>query len=1072
VPAPATLPSGVVTFLFTDIVGSTKRFTALGAGWADLLRHHYDIIREAVAGAGGVVVRTHGDSVFAAFSNPDDALAAAVASQRALGAAQWEEPLLVRMGLHRGLAEPTEGDYVAISVHHAARVMGAAGGGQILCSDAVVDALAGCSLPDGCATIDLGRFWLKDIDGPQRLWGITIDGGDAGVARPMAPSTVVDVPHAWSSLIGRDEDVRRVRKAVEACALTTIVAAGGCGKTRLALETAMSEWGLGPSTFVDLSTLASEDPAGPPATHAVAGAILTAIGSSLPAGAAPVEVVVERLVDRHLLVVLDNCEHVVAGAAAVCDALLRAGVRARLLATSRMPLDIDGEELVALEALAMPESDADEDLRASPAMQLLAERARQARRGQEIAMADLAALVPALRAVGALPLTIELIAARLRTLSPAELARRLERPLDVLSTTARGGALRHRSLRDVVEWSTSLLDGVAQRVLVRASVFIGRPTIADLEAVAAGGEVAEHDVLGAVDRLVTASLAAVDDEGALVVPVPVRAWAAEALASGDEAGATADRHLARLVAVAASDPNRSARLLLADLVSAMAYAGATGAIAAAARLVVDTGPALLRVGGWHGVWDVAADALDPATVPRPAPRAVVEAWVVLARIAVGRADGSSALVLAAAALDWATEIGDAELATDAHVAAAGAWAAVDEPDQARTAMAAARLAAEGAEPLTRLRVRRAQIGFLAIVPPAERAAALRDLLPELERAGDAELLLDTRTALARTLGQALNGPGPAAQEALALLDGLLDDPAAGLDVGERSHMLASRSRARWFEGMVGEARADVEAGMAAASASGDDVALAVLRNQAAALAAASGRSEEATRLYEEVLAFAIRRMPHSIDHARSMLVQVLVRRRAVDGVRRHLDATERERSAERAPRQALIFALARLWLRLHLDRRLAGPVAPPVEVAEHVGVADPAELAFVLLGHALAKDGRCRDAAWLLNRAIAHAERSTGMLMILTLDVCVLVGTEAGVDSLLMAELLAHADNGFNTRPQKRFPEEAAAIDALRDALPIVGSVEDDGPGRALEAVKAFASALGRASAEDGPGPQ
>lgn len=1021
-----------MAFLLTDIVGSTQRFVELGEAWRAVLDLHDEIVAGAVVAAGGWVLRSEGDSIFAAFGDARSGLCAAVDAQRGLRDAAWDgPPVRVRMGLHRGTAERRQDDYISLALHQAARVSSVAGPAQILCTDVVASGVRD-RLPADVVLADLGRFWLKDLAEPLRLWGVEIDGDSAGLARPRAVSALTDLPIARSTFVGRDEEVRRVGKSLLMSALTTITGPGGAGKTRLALAAAAEAPDM-PATFVDLTVLDSESGRGSPATDAVALAALQALGWTSPVDAPPVDALAERMLDQPVLLLLDGCEHVRAGATEVCAALLRSVTEPRILTTSRAPLDLDGEEVIALGPLELADGDG-EEVRMSPAFRLLAERARQARRGEPVADDELALLVPALRSFDPLPLTIELLAARLRTLRAEDLVTRLDRPLDLLAASAKATP-RHRSLRDVIEWSTSLLPPTDQLVLQRASVFVGRPDIADLEAVAAGGVVRSEDVLDTLGRLVSGSLAGVDETGCVVVPVPVRAWAAEGLAAAGEESVTADRHLERMASVATSEPARVAGPLLADAGAALRHAASSGAADLAARLVVHAGPLMMPESTWRTIWRAAADALDDSAVPAPR-REVVEAQVVVSRWAVRAGDPSIGGKLARAAADRARDLGDDALLASAHLALATVAAAIDEPDTARAALAEAEQAAAGADELTRLRVRKTAIGLLKVVPAQEQVAALRDLLPRVERAGDEELLLDTQFSLASLLATLVDDDGPAAVEARDRLDSLLDSGVSQLGTRERARLRSLRSRVAWYQGDRDTAHADLADGIELAAECGDDIARAMLRDQAAALAAADGLAQEAVDLYEEVLGFAIRRAPYWIDDMRAAILRISIRRRDVARVRRHLDEVERVRPAERVARRLLTFELARTWLRLHLDPSGPTPVDALVEAADAEGVPGIPQEAFTALGPALAGLGRVDVIARLLRRAVADRRERDVPFTALTADSLALVAAGVGAPEGLLGRAIATADAACESATQRRLPEEAAAIDEIRRAAP------------------------------------
>jgi predicted ATPase/class 3 adenylate cyclase len=450
------LPAGTVTFLFTDIEGSTRLLDELGDGYAEVLAEHRRALREAFAAYSGVEVDTQGDAFFVAFARSSDALAAAEAGQRALDGG----PVRVRMGLHTGEPTMTEEGYVGADVHLAARVMGAGHGGQVLVSEATARLVE-------AELRDLGEHRLKDIERPVRLFQL----GDARFP-PRKTLNNSNLPLSATPLLGRKKELADVLRLlrVERARLMTVTGPGGIGKTRFALEAAhelVEEFAHG-VWFVDLSAL--RDPA------LVAPSVAAALGAKGN--------LAEHVAEKRLLLVLDNFEQVVEAATEV-GPLLRSCPNVQLLATSREPLHLAGERAYPLKPLAE-----------SPAVQLFRERAEAADPDFEAPWETLTAIVGRL---DRLPLALELAASRVRSLSSHELLSRLDKRLPLLTTRARDVSERQRTLRATVEWSYELLDDDERSLFARLAVFAGGWTLA------AGVDVCDTDV-DALDALVDKSL--------------------------------------------------------------------------------------------------------------------------------------------------------------------------------------------------------------------------------------------------------------------------------------------------------------------------------------------------------------------------------------------------------------------------------------------------------------------------------------------------------------------------------------------------------------------------------------
>ena len=487
------LPEGIVTFLFTDIEGSTQLLNRLGDRYAPVLMRHRELVDEAVAAHDGIVVRTEGDAFFAVFQKASTAVAAAAAAQRALVAEPWppDSPLRVRMGLHSGEADLVRGDYVGLSVHVAARVSAAAHGGQILITEATAE-LAG-----NLDTSDLGRHVLKDV-GDFRLLQVRAPGLSEKFPALRSLSTPNNIPSPVDSFVGRQAEMSEVAKAIDANRLVTLTGAGGSGKTRLALETATSVLG----EFPDGAWLV------PLATVDVGDGVVDAVAQALRLSDHPDEAISDTLEEwlrnRHTLLVLDNCEHVVEPVAAFCARFLPSCSQLHLLATSREVLGARGEHAIRTPPLAVPEKPA---LAAhSDAVQLFIERASAAVPTLAMDEADLAVVIQVCRRLDGLPLAIELAAARLRSLSLTQLESRLDDRFHLLTGKRHAEVPRQQTLEAVVAWSYDLLNDVEKLVFSRLGVFPDHFALDMAEAVAAGTPVDAGDVVDLLSNLVDKSL--------------------------------------------------------------------------------------------------------------------------------------------------------------------------------------------------------------------------------------------------------------------------------------------------------------------------------------------------------------------------------------------------------------------------------------------------------------------------------------------------------------------------------------------------------------------------------------
>ncbi|MGH2378333.1 MAG: adenylate/guanylate cyclase domain-containing protein [Candidatus Limnocylindria bacterium] len=557
-PARADLPSGTVTFVFTDIEGSTKLAHGLGTErWGEVLAQHASAIRAAYRAHRGVEVRTEGDSFFLAFEAARHAVGFAAEAQRALAATRWKHdaPVRVRMGMHTGEgARPgtvaDASDYVGYEVHLAARVAAAPRGGQVVISAATAQ-LTGDQLPPGVALRDLGEHQLKDITQPIRLYQLVVDGLPSDFPALRTLSAVANnLPVQLTSFVGRQSELETARGLLERTRLVTLVGPGGTGKTRLAIEVGSSVLGRSPDGvwFVDLSPLSARDQA----VRAIASAVglmetRPALGAApAPPAEQPLEALTRSLADRELLLILDNCEHLVEACASIAHTLLTAGPRLRVLATSREPLNISGETVLRLPPLTVPAARANGGAAESEAVKLFAERASRVRPGFALTEENLPAVAQITRRLDGLPLAIELAAARVKVLTPQEIAGRLDDAFKLLGSGSRGGTQRHQTLRATIDWSYELLEERERVLFRRLAVFVGGFDHAAAEFVAAGDGLDAFEVLDALEVLVDRSLVLAEYAGAgsrFGMLQTMAQYAQEKLAEAGKTASVRGRHL-------------------------------------------------------------------------------------------------------------------------------------------------------------------------------------------------------------------------------------------------------------------------------------------------------------------------------------------------------------------------------------------------------------------------------------------------------------------------------------------------------------------------------------------------
>jgi predicted ATPase/class 3 adenylate cyclase len=674
------LPGGLVTFMFTDIEGSTRLARMLGDGYGSVLNAHRAVVRAALRNHAGVELFTEGDSFFVAFRDAFSAVAASVSAQRALAAYPWPgadaEPR-VRMGLHTGWAIPVAGEYASTEVHRAARVASAAHGGQILCSEATALAVAtwapgrrpaahhataepatakagrvvavrgekaavGVSVVPGGKTqdvggqgfeagelsasavdlLDLGAFRLRGFDDTERLFQLVAPGLERAFPRPRTPEAPVhNLPAPVTPFVGRSVELSELLGLVGRHRLVTVAGAGGSGKTRLALAVA--------------GELLSAYPDGVWAVDFAEGrpeaALAGAMGVRAEPGRPLVDTIVERCGDDRVLVVVDTCEARSVEAKRLVQALLAGCRRLDVLATSRVPLGVPGELVWRLP-----------QLRPSDAYTLLGARATAARGGRAAPEAEAADLARVASMLDGSPLAIELAANRLRFLSPAQLAARLDDPIAALDAGNDWSLGRHSSLTGNLDWSYRGLSDQAAGLLRRLAVFAGPVELGTVEWSGDGA-------FGALSELAERSLVDVVAGPRYRISELVRAYAARRLVAAGEEPAARDRHVAwslhTLDGVAVDTDGQPRTVSLAELApyvrewqAALRWSATGGSVRAGLRLARALDPWWREHGGARDGRDLLFRLYGRVDGEQIAPTELASTYLVHAGLADGRAE--------------------------------------------------------------------------------------------------------------------------------------------------------------------------------------------------------------------------------------------------------------------------------------------------------------------------------------------------------------------------------------------------------------------------------------------------
>jgi predicted ATPase/class 3 adenylate cyclase len=713
------LPTGTVTFLFTDLEGSTRMWEEYPDAMGDALARHDEILREAVADHGGAIVKTTGDGVHAVFRSARAGIDAALDAQRRLQAADWATPvpLLVRMGLNSGEAELRDGDYYGQSVNRAARIMAAAHGGQVAISQTTAQLLED-SLPPGVTLVDLGEHRLRDLARTEHVFQVQ----HPDLPAEFPPLRSLDaypsnLPAQRTSFVGRDEDVDAVAAQLRQHRVVTITGVGGVGKSRLAIQVAATILPRFPdgAWLCELASITDE--------RLVADTVADAVG--VPAGSGPArEALPWYLRNRKALLVIDNCEHLLGPVIELVDDLLTRCPQVVILATSREPLGVEGEQTYALNTLLPPAGADARAVRASSAGRLFLERAQAARHDFVLDDDNAAAVAEICARLDGIPLAIELAAARVRSLTPAQILDRLDERFRLLTggTRARG---RHQTLRGALAWSADLLEPDERRAFARLSVFVAPFDLVAAESVI-GPEAWEH-----LDTLVDKSLMLAEEvrgEMRYRMLETVREFAAELLLEQGDVADARTRHAHHYAALgydlSLEGSYRSATVIRREarnMGAALAWLAAEGDVQRSLRLALAFESIyLFRDAGGVGRMLEAALAIPGALEHPHAPRAMAAA----ANRSISRGESPhAAYTQARASLDLARDLG-VDVGIQHHLNVAATYMRSGHLDEAReSARAAIALSADDPLQATRSYVVLCALERWRGDLPAARAAA-------------------------------------------------------------------------------------------------------------------------------------------------------------------------------------------------------------------------------------------------------------------------------------------------------------------------------------------------------------
>ena len=543
----ARLPSGTVTFLFTDIEGSTKLAREHPDAWDALRERHHAILQSAIESHSGYVFQIIGDAFCAAFHTAHDGLHAVVEAQRNLHTENWGVAAIKdRMGIHTGEAElQANGDYRGyLALSHVQRLMSAGHGGQVLISLATQELIRD-DLPYGLMLRDMGERQLKDLIRLEHIYQLVIP----NLPGEFPPLKTLDVqrhnlPAQMTSFIGREKEVEEIIKLLGKHRLVTLTGAGGVGKTRLAIQSSTKLVKKFKDGVWWIELVGLSDPSLVPQTIAKAVNVREVPNQPL------VETLVGNLYLKQMLLVIDNCEHLISACAQIADRLLGSCKNLKILATSREALDILGETVWHAPSLSLPErheSLAIKALNNFESVHLFTDRAMSVQSRFELTEQNADGVVQICNRLSGMPLAIELAAARVKMMSVDEIAKRLDDRFDLLTAGSRTALPRHQTLRAAIDWSHGLLAESERILFRRLAVFAGGFTLDAAESVCSQGELKRNEILDLLARLVDKSLVVVDDSSGSSrtryrLLETIREYALEKLTESEEAATIRNQH--------------------------------------------------------------------------------------------------------------------------------------------------------------------------------------------------------------------------------------------------------------------------------------------------------------------------------------------------------------------------------------------------------------------------------------------------------------------------------------------------------------------------------------------------
>jgi class 3 adenylate cyclase len=477
------LPSGTVTFVFSDIEGSTKLWEQHPDAMKTALEKHDSLLRQAVESGSGHIIKSTGDGMHAVFEAATDAICAMIRAQQALQAEAWDEikphRVKVRMGVHSGEAQLRAGDYFGGALNRTARLMSVGHGGQVLLSNAAAELLLD-RLPPDTTLRDLGEHHLKDLVRPEHVFQLVHPALDA----EFPPLQTLDsfpnnLPVQLTSFVGRERELGEARQQLSSARLLSLIGPGGTGKTRLSLQLGAEMVGAYPDGvwFVELALLAD--------AALIPQAIASVVGIREQMGMPLIDLLTDYLRAKRVLLILDNCEHLVQASAKLADQLLHACPDLKIIASSREALSIRGETIHRVPSLSLPEPDqvTAEALTHSEAVQLFFERAVAVSPKFVLTDKNARFVAQICRRLDGIPLALELAAARVTVLAPDQIASRLDDRFKLLTGGGRTDVPRQQTLRAMIDWSYEILSEPEQTLLRRLSVFSGTWTFEAAEAI-------------------------------------------------------------------------------------------------------------------------------------------------------------------------------------------------------------------------------------------------------------------------------------------------------------------------------------------------------------------------------------------------------------------------------------------------------------------------------------------------------------------------------------------------------------------------------------------------------------